>query len=87
MKKLIAALAMTLYCGSAFAACSQEEAQKKVMDMSTKLQQLIMKDPSKAQHWQAKAVEMQQKSSSISSPDEACAYLDEIIKEIENDMN
>lgn len=86
MKKiLLASVALFAMTGSAFAACTQEAVQAKSTEFTTKLQQVITKDPSKAQKWQQRTVEMAKEAQGISN-ENACDYMDKMIKEVEADL-
>lgn len=86
MKKfLLAFVALSAMTGSAFADCTQEQVQAKSSEFTTKLQQVVVKDPSKAQKWQQRAMEMAKEAQGISN-ENACDYMDKMIKEVEADL-
>jgi len=69
------ALLMTVAAASA---CTQEELTKKVTDVTTAIQEAVMKDPSKAQEIMTKAQEMQTKYQGTTDMAEACKAYDEL---------
>lgn len=87
MKKIILGLVFALTSTAAFAACTQEEYTAKATELSTKTQQVMMKDPASAQKWQARMMEVAQAEAAKGNGNDinaACDMMDKLIKELES---
>lgn len=83
MKKFVAAaLAIALLSGSTAYACTTDELTAKATAYSTKVQELVKKDPQKFSAWG------QQNAAKLAAPptnvDEACKYYDDLTASLPN---
>lgn len=90
MKKTLigAALALLVLTPAANAACTSEELQAKAANYSKRIQEVIVKDSSKAQALSAKVQEAAQKlQEAMKQPgsglDEVCAFYDKLTAELD----
>ncbi|MDR2573125.1 MAG: BTB/POZ domain-containing protein KCTD2 [Desulfovibrio sp.] len=81
MKKIFLSSLLSVFAASsAYAACTQEEAQQKAMAVSTQIQALAQKD---AKRFQEVITEFQKKSqelANIQDLDAVCKYYDEMLE-------
>lgn len=84
MKTLLLAAATCglLVSGSAFAACTQEDATKKGQELQAAFTAALQKDPSKAQELMGKVQAVTSKYQNSTSYDEACKAYDELKESI-----
>ena len=80
MKAPIIALALAMLASPALA-CTPEEAQAKATEISTKMQELAIKDPQKAAQVGQKLSEAQ--AQSVTDVESACKLYDEMLAEFE----
>lgn len=80
---LLAVLGLTA-CKDDEPSCTAEEAQKKAMEMTTRLQELATTQPEKLADVAAKAQELQADlAGAENDPAKACAAVDELMKAME----
>lgn len=76
------ALLISAAASSAASACTQEELTKKATDLTAAIQEVLTKDPSRAQEVMTKSQEMQTKYQGTTDMNEACKAYDELLETI-----
>jgi len=85
MKKIFAAVAITVTASSAFASdsCSPADLQKKSMELNTQLQALAAKDPQKMQQLTVKMQTQATAAQTSGDMGQLCKLYDELLADIQ----
>lgn len=81
MRRTLLALSMLLAASSAALACSEDELQAKAIQLSDLVKQAVAKDPSKADAWRQRQIEVDRTAEQTTDMDTICAAYDKAIAE------
>lgn len=81
MRRTLLALTLLLAAAPAAFACSEDELQAKSIELANLVKAVVAKDPSQADAWQQKQVEVDRTAERTTNLDEICAAYDTAIAE------
>lgn len=81
MRRTLLALSLLLAASSAALACSEDELQAKAIQLSDLVKQAVAKDPSKADAWRQRQIDVDRTAEQTTDMDTICAAYDKAIAE------
>ena len=81
MRRMLLALSLVLAATPAAFACTEDELQAKAIQLSDLVKTIVASDPSKADAWRERQIEVDRAGERTTNLDEICAAYDKAISE------